>query len=229
MAKLTNAFVRAPLAALETEVCSVLHPAELEKLAALKFDRRRLSFLLGRFAAKAALRCWVGQGQPTDWEIASGVFGQPLVRGPHAADLTVSLAHAQESGAALVTERGHPVGVDFETVAIERIEALRSQVVPEEVVLAKALVPEEIEYLTLLWTAKEALSKATGTGMMTPFPLMSLETLKQERGWLISEFKNFGQYRAWSVRLSDVWLSVVLPKKTELTCDTAWLCQSLRQ
>ena len=213
---------------MESAVNEVLHPAELEKLAALKFDRRRLSFLLGRFAAKAALQCWAGQGEPTEWEIASGVFGQPLVRGPHAADLTISLAHAQELGAALVSERGHPVGVDFETVAIERMEALRSQVVPEEVELVKVFVAEEIEHLTLLWTAKEALSKATGTGMMTPFPLMSLETIKPERGWLISEFKNFGQYRSWSVRLADVWLSLVLPKKTELTCDTAWFCESLR-
>ena len=69
---------------------------------------------------------------------------------------------------------------------------------------------------TLIWTAKEALSKALTCGLMSPMEIFNLSEF-YPLGYRIwgGLFQNFGQYKfiGWISR--TVAMSVVLPKKSD--------------
>src|SRR5437763_869645 len=55
-----------------------LHPKEKEYFDTLKFDRRKASYLLGRYCAKSALSN-LQQERMENILITTGVFGQPVI------------------------------------------------------------------------------------------------------------------------------------------------------
>ena len=82
--------------------------------------RRQRQWLLGRIAAKDAVRQWLwdqGHGPvfPCEISVTNDPTGQPRVAGPFAGDLHVSIAHSGELGVAMVSPNG-PVGIDVEAV-----------------------------------------------------------------------------------------------------------------
>lgn len=145
--------------------------------------RGRRQWLLGRIAAKDAVRRWLwerGEGPlfPAELSVGNDERGRPYVTGVHGRTvppLDVSLAHCAEAGVAVVRPRddgpgdGRPgPGIDIEAVAA-----------PAETTVVTALGPDERELLascqaasgepqalwfTRFWTAKEAAAKAEGTG-----------------------------------------------------------------
>jgi len=77
---------------------SVLHPKEKEYFEALRFDRRKASYLMGRYCAKKALSYQL-QGQKLNTIlIKSGVFEQPIVYAPENKGVQVSIAHSGDPG-----------------------------------------------------------------------------------------------------------------------------------
>ncbi|MEV0961726.1 beta-ketoacyl synthase N-terminal-like domain-containing protein [Streptomyces sp. NPDC049910] len=154
--------------------------------------RGRRQWLLGRIAAKDAVRQWLwqrGEGPvfPAELSVGNDERGRPRVTGTHGRTLpplAVSLAHRAEAAAAIVRPYrplpgGGAVtgpGIDIEEVAE-----------PSGATLAAALTPGERELLTAcrtrtgtggdgragasaalwftrFWAAKEAAAKAEGTG-----------------------------------------------------------------
>jgi phosphopantetheinyl transferase len=129
--------------------------------------RNRRGWLLGRIAAKDAVRDWLwrrGSGPlfPIEIAVRSEESGRPVVSGPFTDDLRVSLAHKDDVAVARVAI-GHEVGIDIERVEprgdgfaaiafTESERALRSDA-------------ERDEWLTRVWAAKEAYAKAIGTGL----------------------------------------------------------------
>ena len=69
---------------------------------------------------------------------------------------------------------------------------------------------------TVVWTAKEALSKALRCGMTCPYELLEICGLEQRDGFFLGRFKNFGQYQFQSWQRGNTVVTIVLPKKTEL-------------
>ncbi|MFT5780441.1 MAG: 4'-phosphopantetheinyl transferase, partial [Crocinitomicaceae bacterium] len=67
------------LETLDAEMGNYLSKNEIE--VAMKFGgkKRRLTYLLGRFAAKEALSSLLGSASKTDIEVRAGIFGQPVV------------------------------------------------------------------------------------------------------------------------------------------------------
>jgi len=129
--------------------------------------RGQRSHLLGRMAAKDAVRRWHwsragGPLYPVQIGVDNDEAGRPVVRGP-VAGLAVSIAHTQWVAVAVVSDRG-PVGVDVETVAPRERSFVELALTATE----QALRPEaweEDEWVARAWTAKEAVSKARGTGL----------------------------------------------------------------
>lgn len=140
--------------------------AEREQYEALNPLRQR-EWLLGRMAAKDAVRDWLwsrGAGPlfPAEVEVSNGSRGEPHVRGAFDADLRISLAHCRNLAVAIVGEAA-PVGIDIEAVTSRGDGFDESVLTTAE----QALVPadERDRWVTRFWVAKEAVAKAAGTGL----------------------------------------------------------------
>jgi phosphopantetheine--protein transferase-like protein len=141
------------------------------------YARRQRQWLLGRIAAKDAVRHWMweqGHGPvfPCEITVSNDPTGQPQVTGPFAADLRVSIAHSGELGVALVSPDG-AVGIDVEAVDdraldTERIgfTAAEHRLLDSETEAAGHGAHARTTALVRFWAAKEAVAKARGTGFL---------------------------------------------------------------
>lgn len=148
-----------------------------------KPPRGRRQWLLGRIAAKDAVRRWLwehGEGAvfPAEIEIVNEESGRPRAVGTHGRTLPalgLSLAHRGDLAVALVRPAGSAphsygtgVGIDVEEVADRTPETQRVALGPRELALLGRLVARTGEsaalWFTRFWTAKEAAAKAAGTG-----------------------------------------------------------------
>ncbi|MFI1171266.1 beta-ketoacyl synthase N-terminal-like domain-containing protein [Streptomyces melanogenes] len=146
-----------------------------------KPPRGRRQWLLGRIAAKDAVRRWLwerGEGAvfPAEIEIVNEESGRPRAVGVHGRTLPaldLSLAHRGDLAVALVRPASpgpyaNGVGIDIEEVADRTPETHRVALGPRELALLTRLVvgsgESEALWFTRFWTAKEAVAKAEGTG-----------------------------------------------------------------
>lgn len=212
---------------LESDAANWLSEREQGVLAGFRFAKRRGDWLAGRYCAKAALVAWRGGGPAKEVEVAAGVFGQPLVRDARRPGARVGVAHAAGWGAAIAFGDDHPLGLDLEAIDPERSEVIRSQMTERELTAAAAWAPDEATRLTWLWTAKEALSKALGTGLLTPLAVYEVTGIGQEGGWLTAEFSNFGQYRVRTTFFAGMAFSIVAPKRSEWDLTAAEITAAL--
>ncbi|MEU9799256.1 beta-ketoacyl synthase N-terminal-like domain-containing protein [Streptomyces sp. NPDC051000] len=135
--------------------------------------RVRAAWLLGRIAAKDALRnlLWDGGAGavfPVEVPVGNDPSGRPVPEGPLVAGVHLSIAHKDRLAVALA-HRTRPVGVDVETVTTDPDALLRIALGPGERALAERLAAVDGTTLpgalTTLWCAKEAAAKAEGTGL----------------------------------------------------------------
>src|SRR5882762_1639419 len=71
----------------------LLGPTEIAYFSTLKFARRQRSYLLGRYAAKLALRDLLNEPDLRAIEVARGVFDQPIVLSPQNLAWSVTISH----------------------------------------------------------------------------------------------------------------------------------------
>jgi phosphopantetheinyl transferase len=128
--------------------------------------------LLGRIAAKDAVRAWLsehGSGPlfPAEIVIGNDAAGRPYATGAGSEDLSLSLAHAGGLAAALVGPAGTGVGIDLELVEDAPAESALLTAVERDLLdtVAPPGHPERARWVTRFWTAKEAVAKAGGTGL----------------------------------------------------------------
>lgn len=135
--------------------------------------RARAPWLLGRIAAKDALRqvLWDGGAGPVfpaEVPVGNDPAGRPVAEGPLARGLRLSIAHKDRIAVALAGP-GRAVGIDVEPVTADPDALIRIALGPDELRLAEALAAREgtglPAALTALWCAKEAAAKAEGTGL----------------------------------------------------------------
>lgn len=143
--------------------------------------RGRRQWLLGRIAVKDAVRRWLwehGAGPvfPAEIRVRNDDSGRPWVAGLHGRvlpELDVTLAHCAETGVALVRPRAAQgpggVGIDVEEIAERPVQTQMVALgrAERELLVARCAGTQEPESLwfTRFWAAKEAASKAEGTGL----------------------------------------------------------------
>lgn len=133
---------------------------------------RRTNWLLGRIAAKDAIRQWCYQNYqlslaPVDMEILADSQGKPQVNSPELAGMgilpEVSISYSQGYVIAAVVPPDSKIGVDLQRFeSIPNDESLKIALTPQELALLPNQNPQS---LMTLWAAKEAASKAYGTGL----------------------------------------------------------------
>ncbi|MGW3144395.1 beta-ketoacyl synthase N-terminal-like domain-containing protein [Streptomyces sp. NPDC001177] len=165
------------LASRELIMRNSLGGAERSEYAA-QAPRGRRQWLLGRIAAKDAVRRWLwehGEGPvfPAELRVRNDDLGRPYVTGVHGRALPaldVSLAHRAEAAVAIVRPLtpGPGPGIDIEEVTERDPAALSAALGADELRLLRARCAdgEDLEplWFTRFWAAKEAVAKAEGTG-----------------------------------------------------------------
>ena len=199
----------------------ILHPHELAQYEKFIAPRRQTSFLLGRYVAKQALAVLLHEPVYTNIEIAPGVFTQPIVKYPTPEPVGVSITHAGDLACALAFPQIHPMAIDVEWLEAKNLEAMKSQILPEE--LHSEALPQlpELVRCTVIWTAKEALSKVLKCGMMCPFSILETVELRQDAACYVGYFRHFGQYKFHAWVLQNHVMTIVLPKWTTMVGDLA--------
>lgn len=218
--RLTGAlsFCAAPLDVLEAQAPEMLSPQERALLTDRLFPRRRHSLLLGRRAAKRALRLLLPATPECALSILPGVLSQPVVSGPFPGNLQVSLSHTGSLALAAVHPEACPMGVDLDRISPTHRAALAQQIAVEERQRTLGIVDgDEDARLLALWCQKEALSKVLRCGLTVPFRLLEVSEVTREGPGFQVRFAHFGQYAGFGLCGTRLALAVVLPRHVRWT------------
>lgn len=193
-----------------------LSAAERQRLEALTNPKRRVEFLYGRVAAKAAIGRLHPQFGAADWSVTPGLFRQPLVHGPEPVE--VSIAHTRDCATALAFSAELLAGVDMERLRPDSQHVIKSQMTACEMqTLAASSLPEPMQ-LTLAWSAKEALSKALRLGLLLPFRELGLKRVDYRAEWdvWLITFQLAPPLVVYAWLQGDEALTLALPQRLEL-------------
>jgi 4'-phosphopantetheinyl transferase len=203
-----------------------LSPAELQKLGAMRFPKRRGEWLLGRWAAKSLARSLpeFTRCQPAGLEIRSQVGGAPylFVSENACPQHSLSISHSGNLAfCALTLAPGVSVGADLEKVEPRTDEFLEDYFTPAEWDRVR-LCPADTRDLTanLIWSAKEAMLKSLGVGLRWDTRQVEVIEIgglvgrkKAREGWQDLEVEaaaaGAGIFRGWWQPWGDYVLSVV--------------------
>ncbi len=197
-----------------------LHTDERAYLETLRFTRRKSSYLLGRLSAKHALEQILPERVlMNSFTIGSGVFNFPIIEYLPYSGYQVTISHCDSIGMALAYPESHPLGIDIEKIDHKKNTVFVSMFTDEEIQLTKTCFLNVDITNTLLWTAKESLSKVLKTGLMIDFKILEVVSLSSENGIHTSIFRHFPQYKCLSIVLDTYIISITCPKNTACNLD----------
>lgn len=143
-----------------------LGASERAVLSRLRLVKRRSEWRLGRYTAKAAAAAFL-EVEDGRIEVLASPGGAPVaVLDGARAELEVSLSHRAGRAVAVVAPPGPAVGCDLELVEPRSDAFVRQWFADGERALVEAAPPDERPWLAnLIWSAKEAATKAIGEGL----------------------------------------------------------------
>jgi 3-oxoacyl-(acyl-carrier-protein) synthase/NAD(P)-dependent dehydrogenase (short-subunit alcohol dehydrogenase family)/phosphopantetheinyl transferase/acyl carrier protein len=135
---------------------------EMDELGTRGSGQRQRDQLAGRIAAKRALSRLTGV-RPHTIRIVETEGGEPVAEIPDHPEARVSIAYLDGLAVAMAVSRGR-VGIDLERIEHRKSASSEDWFDPSE----QALVGDDPERQTLVWTIKEAVLKALGAGLALP-------------------------------------------------------------
>ena len=171
---------------------------------------------MGRLTAKLALGNLLKEPRLNSIGVNAGVFGQPSVLYRCEEAPAVSISHCDKFATAVAFPNGHPCGIDVESIDSAQADTMQSQMSDSELQWAAQAEGRLTQNCTLVWTAKEALSKVLKCGLMSPVEILELsEVLPLGPGQWEAHYRNFPQYKSliWTNGSSAV--SLTLPRRSE--------------
>jgi len=200
----------------------ILHPEELSRFDKFKYNRRKISYLLGRFSAKQAIKALTGISNSQKIWIESGVFQFPVVNCKELSNIQVSISHCENIGICIAFPEVHPMGIDLEKISLSNLDVVSSQLTSKEKKLLENIPLSKIEGYTAIWSIKESLSKVLKTGMMINFELLEIDQISIKDNIIENTFKNFKQYKALSFIKGGYVFSITLPRRTSVNLNQVW-------
>lgn len=155
----------------------LLDDVERQRASAFRFPSDRRRFIVTHGVLRTILATHVGC-KPEEIRMSRGRQGKPHLDEPHFGDVRFNLAHSGEV-AMVVVSHGRDVGVDLEEErsfsALGRMASVILSPVEQDV-FVRLHPSERHRALLRAWTRKEAVLKATGTGLFVdpatvPVPL----------------------------------------------------------
>ena len=206
----------------EESAFDFMHVEEKKYLNKLSYEKRIWSFLLGRISSKLALNELVSVSNFSSIHIKAGVFGFPVLYCEKATNFQTSITHTDKIAGAIVFPEEHPLSIDIEKVERSKLKAIKSVLTSEEEALLHSNNLNNSNGITMLWSAKEALSKLLKTGMMLDFKFLEIDRIINENESTTLYFKNFGQYKAVCTTNSEYAIAIALPKLTTIQPQKIW-------
>lgn len=189
------------------EAWSLLSASERARATRFRFDIHRRRFAVGRAALRLLLADAIGE-DPSQLLIGEGRYGKPFTPGRE--DLGFNLSHSE--GTALIALGERPCGVDIECFRpFGEPQALaRRLYTPREIEEMPAFAdPTYMRAFLTIWTRKEAVLKAIGSGLAVE-PISVHVGLGRQPSFCELEFEQ-GRYRVTfrSIDLSDSLVAAV--------------------
>jgi len=159
-----------------------------------KSEQRKTHWLMGRLVAKDAVRMLLRQCHgieigPADVEIIQDKHGQPIPTGLWAEQVEnlpcLSLAHTDGMAVAIASGSNgdEHVGIDVEKIRALGNGVERTAFTPQELELLDTFEGSEREqWVIRFWSAKEAMGKALGRGMVTGPRSFAVQELDTQNG-----------------------------------------------
>lgn len=180
-----------PAAGLEAWICDVvrepadavalatlLSPAETQRMERFGREDLRLRYAVGRATLRVLLAGELGVGA-RDVEIVRGHRGRPQLGAAYRSDLDFNVSHTRSTALFALTRAGR-IGVDIEhgerTLNVDGVSR-KFMTAREQARLAALDTDMRRRELLLLWTCKEAMSKATGDALAAPFREIDVDTV----------------------------------------------------
>lgn len=183
-----------------------LSERETTTLRRLATAPRQASWRLGRFAAKEALRCWIGDAAPplAAIDVATSETGAPLpslwsVPTPWA----LTLSHRADRALCAIGPPERALGCDLELVEPRDSDFVADYFTRAERDAIAAAGPGRHELTTVLWSAKESVLKALGEGLRRDTRDVDVTVAEategQPAGWraFLAHTADTGTWRGW--------------------------------
>ena len=183
----------------------------------LNVHKRRDEFITGQYILKQIAAKYLHSDDLKSFDLYKGVFNQPFIRSSAYDVPTVSLSHSHDYALAVCGPQGHPMGIDIEKIDAAHFETIKSQLTEWELDEIDAHYDDMKSGAIQFWSMKEAVSKATRCGLMVPFHLFEVDKLEfQDDNNVECRFRNFRQYRCYSVLSQGYAYSLVMPFKSSI-------------
>lgn len=182
-----------------------------------KFDKDRYTYLFCHTLLRLILSKRLNMS-PEDLLITYDSNKKPYLQGN---PLYFNISHTRDSFAIILSEQFR-VGIDLEKVDmnIDFNSLLRKSFSYQEREFILELPVESCNRFFLLWTRKEALLKAIGSGITSDLSnievLMKDNILNRLSFWNITDDSVFCDHYIYSKKIFDNWISVAAPEKSEL-------------
>jgi 4'-phosphopantetheinyl transferase len=195
------------------DIAALLSPAELARAARFGTHTLRHRWMAGRSVLRLVLGRTLGIG-PADVAIVRGARGRPELA-DSSAGIDFNVSHTRNV-ALLGIARDLPgrtrIGVDIEhrdrEVGADRL-ARKFLAAREQATLAEHAPDARRQRVLRYWTCKEAMSKATGDGLIAPFRELDVDLSDRPR---LCEGPPPYEPRDWSLHFVDVppeWLATL--------------------
>lgn len=170
----------------EQDLTGLLSPTEQARFAALTFPKRRREWLGGRLAGKCAVLQLAPPPAPVALpalSIPAAANGAPCLSCPSLPEWrlpAISLSHSDRYAVAMAA-RARTCGIDLQNTTPQILRVADRFTQPAEIELLRETLPEltEMERLTLLWTAKEALKKGLLSDQPAIFQGVTLQAVRR--------------------------------------------------
>lgn len=195
-----------------------LHTNEEAYYYSLKNEKRKGSYLIGRFAAKEAVLALTGIGAK-GINVCNGIFNFPVMKSAQLENIQITLTHCNDIAVAIAFPEEHPLGIDLEKINVERQTLIKEIVNAGEMAQALKGGLKNDEVFTFFWTVKEALSKILRTGFACNTEIFQIKEFYKTCNLFESKFLNFVQYKGYSIQNAGYVCSIVLPDRTTVELD----------
>ncbi len=167
----------------------ILSGPERERFMSMR-EKRRLTFCSARLALKKLSRRLSGNDMTTSPEAITTIHPDgrprcPLTNGSDTLHCTAS--HDSRFAVAAVSE--HPVGIDVEEITPRVLKGQNHYMHDEEIALVKGHPLGEMEASLRVWSAKEAVSKASGLHLVETWRKSTVEVIDEDRSTITLDGK----------------------------------------
>jgi len=199
----------------EKYLLDLLHPDEICCSKYISSPQAHLNFYLSHISAKRAFMQWKPQEPANQINLLHGSFSQPYMSCHSIQNLSISITHCHNIGVSVSFSEEYLIGIDLEKQE-ERINRVVSKLLTnQERQIQNDLSTNCTIASTVLWTAKEALSKALKIGFFADMKIYEINNAVYNSGYIVSSFRFFPQFKAYSVPVKDFVFTVVLPYELE--------------